>query len=468
MRIFVSLVVAGVLLVGAGPAHAAWPSLAGSTTIEGSKSGYATVKLDRPVELDMWDGIPLKISGGGRFYGVSLRQEGARGEKGFSAIALLGEGMESFESDRMSPWVSEEDFESERETVTLPAGLYRLHLIADGKPVRATLSLPLSGSTSVTPNVPVRQTTFELPRIEGSGPRNISSFGGEATMGSEGMWALRVDLDERNSTRTDIEDCVFAPGETAATFGPGCGDPQWLAESRVVWEAEGLVFTAAETPFWAPFWAEYAVDSLGAGHVPYVPGSPVQAPYSGKYSFLWSRNRFAKPGKWLLGGNIQIYGEPSSTASMSAIWVDYDAAPGTPLPKEPADAAPAPSAPAAAPAPSPAPAAAPAAETKAAASRAALAAKKKAAAKKKCAKKRGKKAKRRAACAKKKRAAKKRRPRHTAPQPDGQSAALAVRSGGCRPAMSWSVPLRRRGRRRSPSASTAGCCARHRGRAAGA
>ena len=396
MRILLPLV-AACLLMAAAPAHAAWPSLAGSTTIEGSKSGYATVRLDRPVEIDLFDGIPLKISGAGRFYGVSLRQEGATAERGFSAMALYGDGMEAYEETRLSPWIGDEGFDEERETVTMPAGVYRLHVIADGKPVRATLSLPLPGATSVTADVAVKQTLFTLPRIEGSGPSNVSSFGGEATMDTEGMWALRVDLDERNSTRTDIEDCVFAPGEQAESFGPGCGDPQRAAERRVLWEAEGLLFSAPSTPFWAPSWAEYAAESLASGTAPYVPYAPAQAPWSGKYSFLTARNRFAKPGKWLLGGNVQIYGDPSSTASMTALWLDFGPPPGpeptAPVPAPAPVAAPAVTPPAPAAAPAPAPAAAPA--KTAAAKRAA--AKRKA----KCAKKRGK-AKRRAACAKKK------------------------------------------------------------------
>jgi hypothetical protein len=238
-------------------------------------------------------------------------------------------------------------------TVTMPAGLYRLYAIADGKPVRATLTLPgLSGTTTVEPHVPVAQTLFTLPRIDGTGPSNVSTFGGEGTLHSDGLRALRLDVDERNSTRIDIEVCEFGPGDTATSFGPGCGDPERLATERVVWPAQSIAFTVAFFPTFAPSWAPYAADTIADGEIPYIPGSPFQAPWSGTWGELWTVSD-AQAGKWLQGGNIQIYGDPGSTSSMGGLWMNWERAPGTPAPVAPPDL-PAPAPPPAAPAPAPA------------------------------------------------------------------------------------------------------------------
>jgi hypothetical protein len=180
MRILLPLVAACLYMALAAPAHAAWPALAGTTTIEGSQTGYATVRLDRPLELDLFDGIPAQVSGGGRFHGAILRRDGGRGEGAFHALLLRGDGMEAYEGDALSIWATDEEYESERDTKTMPAGLYRLYLIADGRPTSVRLTLPLPGSTTVTPEVPVRQTLRDLERVDDTPGSNAAAFGGDA------------------------------------------------------------------------------------------------------------------------------------------------------------------------------------------------------------------------------------------------------------------------------------------------
>jgi hypothetical protein len=236
----------------------------------------------------------------------------------------------------------------------------------------------------------------------------VGTFGGSGTLRSDGLWALRIDVDERTSTRTDIETCEFGPNDAAPAepFGPGCGDPERVVD-RVRWEVEGTAFSLAFFPEYAPSWASYAAGSLSAGQVPYIPGAPFQAPWSGKYGFLWTLHRAAPAGRWLLGGNIQIYGDPSSSASMAGLWLDYGGA----LPAPPADP-PGPIGPPSLPTP-PAAATLPAPPAVAGAKRRS-ARKPKAKTCRKAKARRGKKARRRTTCAKKKRAAKKRTARRRA------------------------------------------------------
>src|SRR4051812_36389510 len=62
-------------------AHADWPSVAGTTTLTGSQTGYATVRLPQAVSFPLTSsdenaapGLKVSLRGAGRLYGAMVRE----------------------------------------------------------------------------------------------------------------------------------------------------------------------------------------------------------------------------------------------------------------------------------------------------------------------------------------------------------------------------------------------------------
>jgi hypothetical protein len=358
-------------LFSAAPASADWPAAAGTTVIEGDRTGFAFVRLPQPVEVPMSEdewGLGVELSGSGRFYGFALREESPSRDERVMVYGTHGDG-DGFQMDRAFPEGPPAPGDEEKGVFTLPAGLYRLYVFADGAPVRAEIGFPgLDGTATFAPEVPVPHVLMDLPRVNSAGPV-LYTFAGASTLRTEGLAAVRMHV-QSDSQVTEYETlCMYGPGdeydETTA-FGPGCGDP--------VWAAEDVVFTIPPWMYVPPDHDEWGWEAVEAR---------------------------AEPGEWAVGGTIRTV-QGSGTNEMFGIWIDYEPAPGTPLPERPADPAPPP------PEPPPPPPAAPAAAPPAppAAAPAPKRAKKKSTRRRACRVRRGASAKRRRAA---RRACKRRR-----------------------------------------------------------
>lgn len=149
------------------------PVLTGTTVVAGSRSAWTRVVLPKAVFFNPSEDVTL--TGTGRLYGMVLKKEGAWNAPVGWRVHIgycVGGGCASTYRD-----VRSEVFVPGGNTVTgtLPAGTYRLYVVADGAPVRATMKLRgLSGGTrTLQPGAPARAAVVEArPTIAepGSGP----------------------------------------------------------------------------------------------------------------------------------------------------------------------------------------------------------------------------------------------------------------------------------------------------------
>ncbi|HEV2756983.1 MAG TPA: hypothetical protein VG318_14545, partial [Actinomycetota bacterium] len=290
--LLVLLATCAALLGAAGSARADWPAAAGTTVIEGNRTGFAFVRLAQPVKvpLDEEYGLGLRLSGSGRLYGVALRQEvPTRGEP-IMLVSTHGDGNGYEPSDRIGPWGPFEEADFESGEYVLPAGLYRLYVIADGAPVRAEIAFPgVDGTATFSLDVAVPYKLVDLPRVNSAGPA-LHTFAGESTLRSEGLVAVRshVRSDSQVYVREDV--CMYGPDdeyEPTTAFGPECGDAGWLVE---------------ETLYDVPPWLFFPPDKDEFGF------EAVEA--------------WAQPGEWAVGGSIRTV-QGSGTNEMFGAWMDY-------------------------------------------------------------------------------------------------------------------------------------------------
>jgi hypothetical protein len=159
-----TLVPVGPGIAGAGASECQLPQaersaaepveLCGTTTISGTEAGAVTVTLRRPVNLNPDIGVGgVQIVGTGPFVGVALIQDPPTPESlGFVAaktpVEFSGETFRPLGSDLQGCG-----------PCLLPAGRYRLYLLANGSQV--TASLKLQGAPGTTTLVPERSTAFQ-------------------------------------------------------------------------------------------------------------------------------------------------------------------------------------------------------------------------------------------------------------------------------------------------------------------
>ncbi len=133
--------------------------LCGTTTISGTEAGVVVVTLRRPVKLDprIEEGGGIQIDGTGPFAGVALIQDPpSPSSLGFVAARTPAE----WNGVTFTPFG--EDL-VDCGLCGLPAGRYRLYLLATGAPVTATLHLKgASGSTTLAPE---HSTSFDARQL---------------------------------------------------------------------------------------------------------------------------------------------------------------------------------------------------------------------------------------------------------------------------------------------------------------
>src|SRR3954468_22008294 len=314
-------------LIAPGSARADWPSVAGTTTLSGSQTGYVTVRLPQPISFPLTSsdenqgpGLKIRLRGSGRLYGAIVREVAPGEDDPAQLMMTSGDGDGDPQETTLvavSGYPEVSGGENQPPPVyTMPAGEYRLYLIADGKPVQADITFPgLSGALALSPDVPVPQRLFALPRVDGAATPDVAEFGGESTLASPGLTVIRPHVSSDAQATARIEPCFHGPEDEpsadASAFGPGCGDPVYAGEDLLFWTAFGeppMIPPGKSDTSWEAWWPD------------------------------------AQPGRWFLGGNVEDAGTPGGIEMFGA-WIDYEAAPGTPLPVRPPDlAAPAPAA----------------------------------------------------------------------------------------------------------------------------
>ena len=158
MRIGAAAVVFAVQAALNVPAHGATttPALAGTTVLSGSRSASMAVRLTRPVLFDAYADVDMQARG--RLTGFAIKKDGGWDAPSANAIKTGFCGtpgcVPTWPNDSTATVVTPD---SNGFRGTLPAGNYRLFLLADGAPVRVTLRLPgLPGRIALTPNTPAR------------------------------------------------------------------------------------------------------------------------------------------------------------------------------------------------------------------------------------------------------------------------------------------------------------------------
>src|SRR3954452_17195417 len=242
MRLSPLLLAATAALLAAAPAYADWPALGASTTIEGSTTGFAEVRVPHAVSLAASDEdsvAHVRLQGTGRLYGVVLRQDDPSTDDPVELMETSGDG----DGDPPVTPLWQVGGVPRNGAPVLPAGNYRLSLIADGKPVTAEITFPgLDGTLATAPEVPVPQHLEALPRFDSSGGP-LAMFAGEAAPPSRALIVVRphttsdLEIDDRS------EVCAYGPGEPVdeTSFTPGCGDPLWLAEQLAFGDIAGPI-----------------------------------------------------------------------------------------------------------------------------------------------------------------------------------------------------------------------------------
>jgi hypothetical protein len=213
------LAIAFALAAGCAPALADPPSLAGSTSIGGARTGYAEVVVPRDLRPLNEDQPSVALEGGGGFLGVVLRKL-ASGPYDYPptfyalrvATSNDGGALLSVENGAGS------------DNATLPAGTYRLYLVAD-QPGQVTLTFPTlpPGSVVLSPDVATPfQSGVLQSRRNGGG---VFSFGQTGTVFSQGLSFVRATVDAP-PPGTTLELCQYFGDQEqqagSSAYDPGC------------------------------------------------------------------------------------------------------------------------------------------------------------------------------------------------------------------------------------------------------
>src|SRR4051795_3528260 len=141
LRLPVVLVTLG--LIAPGSARADWPSVTGTTTLSGSQTGYVTVRLPQPISFPLTSsdenqgpGLKIRLRGSGRLYGAIVREVAPGDDDPAQLIMTSGDGDGDAQDVTMVPvggYPEVREGQTEQPPYTMPAGEYRLYLLADGK-----------------------------------------------------------------------------------------------------------------------------------------------------------------------------------------------------------------------------------------------------------------------------------------------------------------------------------------------
>jgi hypothetical protein len=207
--------------------------LCGVTTIEGDAAGVLNVTLTRSATIEPEIGVTggIQIEGSGPFAGVALIEDPPSTQaRGFvaakAATESTGNTFIGF------------DLLEDCSPCTVPAGKYRLYLLASGGHVSVTLELEgLSGTTSLAPT---RPTGFEAQeftrRVELEDNLVAATAGDTFELSSPGFLYRGIRLVGVDVTGTGVYECTTEP---LPGFPPTCvegnaitGGETWIGERQ--------------------------------------------------------------------------------------------------------------------------------------------------------------------------------------------------------------------------------------------
>jgi hypothetical protein len=212
--------------------------LAGVTKIVGDGSAWMRVRLTKDIDPHAQDPdrpagrLPAQITGDGRVVAAVLTRGVASGEIGSGPSIYLWSLGRCAEracatSGFRTTWLFSQNLaEAADGRRVLPAGNYRLYLVADGAPARVRIDFPeLSGRRKLSPSRPVRDELHTVEPLSAEDEEGNVYYGGaHAPFDGPGFALGGLWLDGEGSD-TQAGSCVYEtrmppPGDAA--FAPPC------------------------------------------------------------------------------------------------------------------------------------------------------------------------------------------------------------------------------------------------------
>jgi hypothetical protein len=231
IRAFTTTLAAALLLASLAPTRSTAttilrpPELGGTNHVEATKTGYVEVTIPRPVTVsfEFFRNRDVKISGGGRFTGLFLIQQGVKKPAAIYAARLRNCYEPGCKTGYGWFFMFPTGIKWEK-NLEVPAGEYRLYAITDGAPLSATLKLEgLEGEASFRPTHPVHS---EIGTAAADLPvNNLYSGGSTFKLPNDGMSMLAFAHDSSASVADINNDCLYKgrPSiDDAVAYAPGC------------------------------------------------------------------------------------------------------------------------------------------------------------------------------------------------------------------------------------------------------
>jgi hypothetical protein len=273
--------VLGVLLVAAPAGATVVPELGAVTTVNASGPSWIPVQLKQPARLDLLaeQAVEAKVTGEGRVRGFVLRLDAdGKDQPGFGGFTYSDEPT-AFAAPLSQ--IPHANFQERHIYYDLPAGAYRLYVLADG-PAQLQLTLPgLGPNVTLTADQPADYKAVEIPRLDSTPVTNMAVWGTGVTLSTMGLIDSEIDIDSDLGLFDRSETCEYTPGHDfsgsdAFTRGcPGADDP------------------GADPSYAGDPWIPPSSGSYGIGI--FEPSSP--------------------PGKYGVGGNLLLAGAPPTVAT---------------------------------------------------------------------------------------------------------------------------------------------------------
>jgi hypothetical protein len=212
------------------------PSLKGITTVVGSDMGWMNVRLPR--DVDPWgtyegsvDDQPAHdLRGNGRVIGFVLTEDNSEVPLGQGPTLVghsIGKCMKRGCRARgfLVSWIFASNLAERDGKQVLPAGRYRLYLIADGAPVRMRLEFAgLKGKTRLSPQNRVQSKLKSLrPHVEGDAGESLYWAGTSSDLSGPGF-ALTVLWMEGDDLEGGVGTCIYErePPPQEVAYVPPC------------------------------------------------------------------------------------------------------------------------------------------------------------------------------------------------------------------------------------------------------
>lgn len=242
MRLVLALVVCvpGTVLssqAASAAANSRPPALRGVTTIVGSDTGWAKVRLPRDVDpFGNYEGQVVErpgydLRGNGRVIGFVLTAERGREELGEGPTLFgwsIGRCMRPACQARgfLTSWVFTRNLPREDGKEILPAGDYRLYLIADGAPVRIRMELAgLKGRGTIAPTRHASAELTSLRPLAAKKGDDTVYWGGTSSALSGSGFALAELWMDGDEVEDGVGSCIYEtrePPDGDAAYMPPC------------------------------------------------------------------------------------------------------------------------------------------------------------------------------------------------------------------------------------------------------